>query len=151
MTLLYHYDYIEIKASSCFHRFFFLKSHCLYNYFNIQYLIKVKLLFSSLVFTIISYFITDYNNLADEGVRCSYKGRIYYNDQINTLSLPGSILQNTRASADNENNTITERTGKVKIREVETTVLSFFLPKYEQIWFSGCLINFFSHCSFLKY
>ena len=22
VTLLYHYDYIEIKASSCFHRFF---------------------------------------------------------------------------------------------------------------------------------
>ena len=34
--------------------------------------------------------------------------------------MPGSILQNTRACADNENNTITERTGKVKIREVET-------------------------------
>ena len=86
VTLLYHYDYIEIKTSSCFHRVFFLKSHCLYNYFNIQYLIKVKLLFSALVFTIISYIITDYNNLADEGVRCSYKGRIYYNnDQFNTL------------------------------------------------------------------
>ena len=50
----------------------------------------------------------------------SYKGRIYYNnDQNNTLSKPGSILQNTCACADNENNTI-ERTGKVKIREVET-------------------------------
>ena len=35
--------------------------------------------------------------------------------------MPGCILQNyTRACADNENNTITERTGKVKIREVET-------------------------------
>ena len=34
--------------------------------------------------------------------------------------MPGSILQNTRACADNENNTITVRTGKVKIREVET-------------------------------
>ena len=53
VTLLYHYDYIEIKASSCFHRCFFLKSHGLYNYFNIQYLIKVKLLFSAVVFTII--------------------------------------------------------------------------------------------------
>ena len=95
--------------------------HCLYNYFNIQYMIKVKLIFSALDFTIISYIITDYHNLADEGVRCSYKGRIYYsNDQNNTLSKPGSILQNTRACADNENNTITERTGKVKIREVET-------------------------------
>ena len=82
VTLLYHYDYIEIKASSSFH-IFFLKSHCLYNYFNIQYLIKVKLLFSALVFTIISYIITDYNNLADEGVRCSYKGRIYYNNDQN--------------------------------------------------------------------
>ena len=67
--------------------------HCLYNYFNIQYLIKVKLMFSALDFTIISYIITDYHNLADEGVRCSYKGRIYYsNDQNNTLSKPGSIL-----------------------------------------------------------
>ena len=26
VTLLYHYDYIEIKASSCFHRFFFSKA-----------------------------------------------------------------------------------------------------------------------------
>ena len=25
VTLLYHYDYIEIKASSCFHRYFFSK------------------------------------------------------------------------------------------------------------------------------
>ena len=72
VTLLY----FEIKASSCFHSVF-LKSHCLYNYFNIQYLIKVKLLFSAIVFTIISYIITDYHNLADEGVRCSYKGRIF--------------------------------------------------------------------------
>ena len=79
--------YLEIKASSCFHstcKCFFLKSHCLYNYFNIQYLIKVKLLFSALVFTIISYIdlyiITDYHNLADGGVRCSYKGGIYYNN-----------------------------------------------------------------------
>ena len=39
----HYYYYIEIKASSCFHSVF-LKSHCLYNYFNIQYLIKVKLL-----------------------------------------------------------------------------------------------------------
>ena len=63
---------------------FFLKSHCLYNYFNIQNLINVKLLFSALVFTInISYIITDYH-------------------------------------ADNENNTIAERIGMVKIREVET-------------------------------
>ena len=55
--------------------------------------------------------------LANEGVRCSYKGKICYNnDQNNTLSKPGSILQNTRACAGNENNTITERTGKVKIR-----------------------------------
>ena len=109
-----------MKASSCFHSVF-LKSHCLYNYFNIQYLIKVKLLFSALVFTIISYIITDYHNLADEGVRCSYKGRIYYNnDQNNILSKLGRILQNTRACADNENDTITEQTGKVKIREVET-------------------------------
>ena len=55
---------------------FFLKSHCLYNYFNIQHLIKVKLLFSALVFTIISYIdlyiITDYHNLANGGVRCIY-------------------------------------------------------------------------------
>ena len=81
----------------------------------------LELLFSALVFTIISYIITDYHNLADEGVRCSYKGRIYYNnDQNNILSKPGSILQNTCACADNENNTITERTGKVKIRDVET-------------------------------
>ena len=88
---------------------------------NIQYLIKVKLLFSALVFTIISYIIIYYQNLADEGVRCSYKGRIYYNnDQNNTLSKPGSILQNTRGCADNENNTIIERTGKVKIRDVVT-------------------------------
>ena len=45
VTLLYYYYYyyIEIKASFCFHSVF-LKSHCLYNYFNIQYLIKVKLL-----------------------------------------------------------------------------------------------------------
>ena len=79
------------------------------------------MLFSALVFTIISYIITDYHNLADEGVRCSYKGRIYYNnDQNNILSKLGRILQNTRACADNENNTITEQTGKVKIREVET-------------------------------
>ena len=50
VTLLYHHYYcIEIKASSCFHSVF-LKSHCLYNYFNIQYLIKVKLLFSALEF-----------------------------------------------------------------------------------------------------
>ena len=47
VTLLYYYYYIEIKASSCFHSVFFFKSHCLYNYFNIQYLIKVKLLFSA--------------------------------------------------------------------------------------------------------
>ena len=40
-------------------------------------------------------------------------------DQNNTLSKPRRILQNTRAWADNENNTITERTGKVKTREVE--------------------------------
>ena len=41
VTLLYYYHYyIEIKASSCFHSVF-LKSHYLYNYFNIQYLIKV--------------------------------------------------------------------------------------------------------------
>ena len=26
VTLLYHYDYIEIKASSCFHSFFFSKA-----------------------------------------------------------------------------------------------------------------------------
>ena len=65
VTLLYHY--IEIKASSFFHSVF-LKSHCLYNYFNIQYLIKVKLLFSALVFTIISCIITDYHNLADKVV-----------------------------------------------------------------------------------
>ena len=71
VTLLYP----EIKASSCFDSVF-LKSHCLYNYSNIQYLIKVKLLFSALVFTIISYIITDYHNLTDEGVRCSNKGRI---------------------------------------------------------------------------
>ena len=123
---------------------FFLKSHCLYNYFNIQYLIKVKLLLSALVFTISSYIITDNHNLADEGVRCSYKGRIYYNnDQNNTLSKPGSILQNTHACANTENNPIAERTVKVKIREVETRAKSFFLPKYEQIWCSGCLINFF--------
>ena len=80
MTLLYYYYYyyyIEIKASSSV---VFFKSHCLYNYFDIQYLIKVKLLFSDLVFTIISYIITDYHNLADEGVRCSYNGRIYYNN-----------------------------------------------------------------------
>ena len=51
VALLYYYYYIEIKASSCFHSVF-LKSHCLYNYFNIQYLIKVKLLISALVFTI---------------------------------------------------------------------------------------------------
>ena len=52
VTLLY----LEIKASSCFHSVFvFFKSHYLYNFFNIQYLIKVKLLFSALVFTIISY------------------------------------------------------------------------------------------------
>ena len=58
-------------------------------------------------------------------------GRIYYNnDQNNTLSKPGSIFQNTRTRADNENNTTTERTGKVKIREVETRASSFFLPKY---------------------
>ena len=63
---------------------------------------------------------------------------LYYN----TLSKPGSNFQNTHACADNENNTITERTGKVKIREVESRASSFFLPKYEQIWFSGCLINF---------
>ena len=89
---------------------------------------------SALVFTIISYIITDNHNLAEEGVRCSYKGRMYYNnDQNNTLSKPGSILQNTHACADNENNPITERTGKVKIREVETRAKSFFLPKYEQI------------------
>ena len=56
VTLLYYYYYIEIKASSGFHSVF-LKSHCLYNYFNIQYLINVKLLFSALVFTIISYII----------------------------------------------------------------------------------------------
>ena len=68
VTFLYYYYYIEIKASSGFHSVF-LKSHCLYNYFNIQYLIKVKLLFSALVFTII-----------DEGLRFSYKGRIYYNN-----------------------------------------------------------------------
>ena len=48
-------------------------------------MIKVKLLFSAFVFTIISYIITNYNNLADEGVRCS---------------MPGSILQNTSACAD---------------------------------------------------
>ena len=36
----YYYYYIEIKASSCFLSVF-LKSHYLYNYFNIQYLIKV--------------------------------------------------------------------------------------------------------------
>ena len=65
VTLLYYY--MEIKASSCFHSVF-LKSHCLYNYFNIQYLIKVKLLFSALVITIISCVITDYHNLADEVV-----------------------------------------------------------------------------------
>ena len=29
--------------------------------------------FSAIVFTIISYIIADYNNLADEGVKCSYK------------------------------------------------------------------------------
>ena len=88
----------------------------MYNYFDIQYLIKVKLLFSALVFTIISLFITDYHNLADEGERCSYKGRFNYNNDHNyTLFMPGSILQNTRACTDNE-----ERTGKVKIREVET-------------------------------
>ena len=59
-------------------------------------------------------------------VRCFYKGRIYYNnDQNNTLSKPGTILQNTHACADNENNTITERTGKVKIREVETRAYHF--------------------------
>ena len=46
VTLLYYYYYIEIKASSCFHSVF-LTSHCLYNYFNIQYLIKVKLFFSA--------------------------------------------------------------------------------------------------------
>ena len=122
MTLLFYYYYIEIKASSCFHSVFFLKSHCLYNYFIIiQYLIKVKLLFSALVFTIISYIITDYHNLADVGVRCSYKGKFYSTMTKNiTLSKPRSILQNTRACADNENDTITERTGKVKIREVET-------------------------------
>ena len=46
----------------------------------------------SFLVTIISYIITDYHNLADEGVRCSYKGRIYYNnDQNNTLSKPESI------------------------------------------------------------
>ena len=44
---------------------------------HLLFLIKVKL-FSALVFTIISYIITDYHNLADEGVRCSYKRRIYY-------------------------------------------------------------------------
>ena len=80
MTLLYYYYYIEIKASSCFHSVF-LKSHCLYNYFNIQYLIKVKLLFSALVFTIISYIITDYHNLADEGVR-----RIYSIDSLKIIN-----------------------------------------------------------------
>ena len=62
VTLLYHY--IEIKASSLFR--VFLKCHCLYNYFNIPYLIKVKLLFSPLFFTIISCIITDYHNLADK-------------------------------------------------------------------------------------
>ena len=56
VTLLYHYDYIEIKASSCFHSFFFSKA-----------------------------------------IACTIT-----------------------ACADNENNTITGRTGKVKISEVET-------------------------------
>ena len=50
----------------------------------IQYLIKVKLLFSALDFTIISYIdlyiVTDYHNLVDGDVRCSYKGGIYYNN-----------------------------------------------------------------------
>ena len=82
--------YLEIKASCCFHstcKCFFSKAIActitliLYIIFNIQYLIKIKLLFSALVFTFISYIdlyiITDYNNLADGGVRCSYKGGIF--------------------------------------------------------------------------
>ena len=40
VTLLY----LEIKASSCFHSVI-LKSHCLYNDFNVQYLIKVNFSF----------------------------------------------------------------------------------------------------------
>ena len=141
------------------------------------------------IVTVISYIITDYHNLADEGVRCSYKGRNYNNitkithclsreagaqwlsgrvldsrpkgcgfephrsycvvslrkninpslvlvqprktrpfiterllmgrkESNQSINKPGSILQNTRACTDNGNNTITEHTGKVKIREV---------------------------------
>ena len=95
--------YLEIKASSCFHsKCVFFKSHYLHNYSNIQYLIKVKLLFSALVFTIISYIyiITYYHNLDDGGVGVPIK--------------EGFITTMT------ENNTITERPGKVKIREFET-------------------------------
>ena len=55
--------------------------------------------------------------MADEGVRCSYKGRIYYK---HIVFAGKHSSKNTRACADDENNTITERTGKVKIREVET-------------------------------
>ena len=97
MTLVY----LEIKASTCLHEsVFFSKAIAC----TITYLIKVKLLFSALVFTIISYIdlyiMTDYHNLADGGVRCPLK--------------EGFITTMTK------NNTIKERTRKVKIREVET-------------------------------
>ena len=49
VTLLY----LEIKASSCFHSVFFSKV------IACTIALKVKLLFSALVFTIISYIITD--------------------------------------------------------------------------------------------
>ena len=36
VTLLYHYDHIEIKASSCFHRFFFSQKPLLVQLLPVQ-------------------------------------------------------------------------------------------------------------------